>query len=256
MNENQNESKFVGGFWHLVGLYLGGLIICFITLGIAFPWVCCWFVKFYTDQTIINGKRLQFNGNGLSLFGHFILKGWLLGLILGPLTLGLYWIYYYSISLKKWIVKNTSFEGEENQNTSIENSSQSTAISNPFQNKLNKILISGIIGVAIILIGIIYILIIYRFRFFNIRMIINIPVMCGLIASILCFVSINVKIKIIPLISGILFSISSIYSIIFMIMNIARWGFHFRSIINFNILFIILAIFCFLEFIKNKNQNM
>ncbi|MDR0457146.1 MAG: DUF898 domain-containing protein [Treponema sp.] len=103
-------SYFEGGFWHYVGLSLGGFLVCLITLGIAFPWVCCWFIKWRTDHTVVNGKRLQFTGKGISLFGHFLLKGWLLGLILGPLTLGLYWIYYFCVSLKKWEVKNTSFK--------------------------------------------------------------------------------------------------------------------------------------------------
>lgn len=102
-------SYFDGGFWHYVGLSLGGFLVCLITLGIAFPWVCCWFIKWRTDHTVVNGKRLRFTGKGISLFGHFLLKGWLLGLILGPITLGLYWIYYYCVSLKKWEIKNTTF---------------------------------------------------------------------------------------------------------------------------------------------------
>jgi len=104
-----NESYFDGSFWHLVGLYIGGFLVCLITLGIAFPWVYCWFTSWRTDHTVVDGKRLQFNGKGISVLGHFILKGWLLGIILTPLTLGLYPIYYFNVSLKKWEVKNTSF---------------------------------------------------------------------------------------------------------------------------------------------------
>jgi uncharacterized membrane protein YjgN (DUF898 family) len=108
MSEKQEGSFFDGGFWQLVGWSLLGFLVCLITLGIAFPWVCCWIISWQTSHTVIDGKRLQFNGKGLSLFGHYILRGWLLGLILTPLTLGLYPLYYYSISLKKWITKNTS----------------------------------------------------------------------------------------------------------------------------------------------------
>ena len=108
-NDKQINSYFDGSFWHLVGLSIGGFLVCLITLGIAFPWVYCWFTKWRTDNTVVDGKRLQFNGKGISLLGHFILKGWLLGLILGPLTLGLYLIYYYNVSLKKWEIKNTNF---------------------------------------------------------------------------------------------------------------------------------------------------
>jgi len=103
------KSIFDGSFWHLVGLYIGGFLLCLITLGIAFPWVYCWFTKWRINNTVVSGKRLQFNGAGIELLGHFILKGWLLGIILGPLTLGLYWIYYFNVSLRKWEVKNTTF---------------------------------------------------------------------------------------------------------------------------------------------------
>jgi uncharacterized membrane protein YjgN (DUF898 family) len=108
MDENKEGSYFDGGFWHFIGLCIGGFLLCLITLGIAFPWICCWFIRWEVNHSVIDGKRLQFNGTGGSLFGHYILKGWLLGLILGPLTLGLYFIYYFRVSLKKWEVKNTS----------------------------------------------------------------------------------------------------------------------------------------------------
>ena len=110
MDEKQEMSKFVGSFWGLVGWSLLGFLTCLITLGIAFPWVYCWFVRWRTNNTIIEGKTLKFNGKGIMLLGHFILRGWLLGLILGPLTLGLYWIYYYGVAIKQWEIKNTSFK--------------------------------------------------------------------------------------------------------------------------------------------------
>ena len=106
---DQEKSYFDGGFWQLVGWSLLGGLVLVITLGIALPWVYCWITRWRLNHTVIGGKRLQFNGTGLSLFGHYILRGWLLGLILTPLTLGLYPFYYYSISLKKWETKNTSF---------------------------------------------------------------------------------------------------------------------------------------------------
>jgi len=55
------------------------------------------------NHTIINGKRLKFNGTGIGLFGL-----WIKWLFLLVITLGIYsfWIF---ISLKKWKVKNTVF---------------------------------------------------------------------------------------------------------------------------------------------------
>ena len=106
---NVMESKFDGGFWQLVGWSLLGFLVCLITLGIAAPWVYCWIVGWRTNHTIIEGKRLQFNGKGIMFLGHYLLRGWLLALILTPLTLGLYPIYYWAVAVKKWEIKNTTF---------------------------------------------------------------------------------------------------------------------------------------------------
>jgi len=108
MDKKQKESYFDGGFWELVGWSLLGLLVWTITVGIALPWIYCWFARWRTNHTVIDGKRLRFNGTGGSLFAHYILRGWLLGLILNPLTLGLYLFYYLFVSLKKWEIKNTS----------------------------------------------------------------------------------------------------------------------------------------------------
>jgi uncharacterized membrane protein YjgN (DUF898 family) len=109
MDDNQGKSYFDGGFWALFGWSLLGVIVLIITIGIALPWVYCWIVRWRTNHTVVDGKRLQFNGTGGSLFGHFILRGWLLGIILTPLTLGIYPIYYYTVSLRKWEIKHTNF---------------------------------------------------------------------------------------------------------------------------------------------------
>jgi len=109
MDGNQEKSYFDGGFWPLIGWSLLGGLVGTITLGIALPWVYCWFARWRTNHTVVDGKRLQFNGKGVSLLGHYILRGWLLGIILGPLTLGLYWVYYFCVALKRWETKNTSF---------------------------------------------------------------------------------------------------------------------------------------------------
>ena len=109
MDENQGKSYFDGGFWALFGWSLLGGIVLTITIGIALPWVYCWIVRWRTNHTVVDGKRLQFNGTGGSLFGHFILRGWLLGIILTPLTLGIYPFYYFAVSLRKWEIKHTNF---------------------------------------------------------------------------------------------------------------------------------------------------
>jgi hypothetical protein len=255
MNENLKESYFNGSFWHLVGLCIGGFIVCAITLGIAFPWVCCWFIRWQTNHTVIQGKHLQFNGTGLSLFGHFILRGWLLGVILTPLTLGLYPIYYYCVSLRKWITKNTSFEGESIQNISNANSSQINVNKNG--------LISGIIGSLLIISSIIFLLVFFlKYIGYNVSESIpfilkNIPLMVGLFATIINFIYL-LKNKIsFLLMAGTGYFISVLFTLYYIFTEIFSEDFYFDVFFilwNLTFFLIIPAIICILEFIKSKKK--
>ena len=248
--ENQ-ESKFDGSFWAFVGWSILGVLVCIITLGIAFPWVCCWIIRWRTNNTVIEGRRLQFNGSGLSLFGHFILRGWLLGIILTPLTLGLYPIYYFNVSLKKWEIKNTTFaDTQNNSNISQTNLGQSNF-------KSNYLIISIIIGAVVILFNIVFSIIFGVKVGFSFRMLINIPFVFGLIGVVLIIIAWVGNVKILPIIAGILFSVSSIYTIISLIRLASTRHFYGFMIFNFiSLLLIIPAILSFLEFIKNRNNNL
>jgi len=113
-SEVRNESYFDGGVWQLIGWLLLCILVFVITAGLAFPWVCCWMLKWRTKHTVIEGRRLKFTGTGLSLLGNYLLWGWLLFIILTPLTLGIYAIWYYGIAIKKWITKYTVFDDSLN----------------------------------------------------------------------------------------------------------------------------------------------
>ena len=107
----------------------------------------------------------------------------------------------------------------------------------------NKILISGIIGSIILLFDIIN----------NASsVIITIEFNSGLVATILCFVYYKNRKQILPLISSIFFSVSSLYNIFFTIFILYK-----LDIFIFNIysLLIILAVICFFVFVKNKNKS-
>jgi uncharacterized membrane protein YjgN (DUF898 family) len=54
-------------------------------------------------HTVINGKRLVFDGKATQLFGN-----WIKWLLLTIITLGIY-SFWIGISLKKWRVKHTHF---------------------------------------------------------------------------------------------------------------------------------------------------
>lgn len=97
----QSESQFDGGLLGLIGIsILQGLLIG-ITLGIGTPWAICMKERWIARHTVIDGRRLVFNGTGGQLFGNYI-KWFLLTLI----TFGIY-SFWLSIKMKQWIVKHT-----------------------------------------------------------------------------------------------------------------------------------------------------
>ena len=62
------------------------------------------FLKWRSEHTLIDGKRLRFTGGGFSLLGLWI-KWWLLTIV----TFGIY-IFWVIPSLNKWVVEHTDFE--------------------------------------------------------------------------------------------------------------------------------------------------
>jgi uncharacterized membrane protein YjgN (DUF898 family) len=56
-----------------------------------------------TRHTVINGKRLKFDGTGLQLLGS-----WIKWLLLSIITLGIYALWV-PIKIKAWTTKHTSF---------------------------------------------------------------------------------------------------------------------------------------------------
>jgi uncharacterized membrane protein YjgN (DUF898 family) len=97
------ESKFTGGLLGMIGIgILQGLIITF-TLGLGAPWAVCLKQSWIAKQTIIDGKRLTFDGTGGQLFGNYI--KWLL---LTIITFGIY-SFWLTIKMQQWITKHTHF---------------------------------------------------------------------------------------------------------------------------------------------------
>ena len=95
------ESKFTGGLFGLIINYILQILITVFTLGIGLPWAVCIKEKWVADHTIIDGRRLVFDGNGLQLFGNYI-KWWFFCII----TFGIY-SFWLGIKMKQWIVKHT-----------------------------------------------------------------------------------------------------------------------------------------------------
>ncbi len=107
----EDRSYFDGGYLaYLAYSFLVGFVSV-ITLGIAFPWMCCLMQRWKARHTIVNGKRMVFDGTGVQLIGRFIL--WM---FLSLITFGIYSIWM-TLAIKKWITKHTHFMGEEDQNS-------------------------------------------------------------------------------------------------------------------------------------------
>ena len=96
-------SYFDGKLIQLIGWGLLGSIVIPFSLGFVFPWWLCKIYGWKADHTIVEGRRLKFNGTGMSLFGHYILWSFLT-----IITLGIYG-WWLIISVNKWLVRNTSF---------------------------------------------------------------------------------------------------------------------------------------------------
>ena len=87
----------------MIGWRILGCLITFMTLGICYPWACCMIYSWETKHTVINGRRLRFNGTAIGLFGN-----WIKWLLLTIITFGIYG-FWLSIKLKKWKVAHTQF---------------------------------------------------------------------------------------------------------------------------------------------------
>lgn len=97
------ESYFDGGLAQLIGWRILGFLVTTLTFGICYPWALCVVYGWQVNHTVIEGRRLQFHGRALSLFGH-----WIKWLLLSIITFGIY-LFWVQISLEKWKVKNTHF---------------------------------------------------------------------------------------------------------------------------------------------------
>ena len=77
--------------WQLLGWELLGYLIAIVTLGFGIPWAKVLKIRWETKHTVINGKRLYFNGTAPQLFGKLVLWGLLSVVILAiPLIIGIF----------------------------------------------------------------------------------------------------------------------------------------------------------------------
>ncbi len=94
-------STFTGHISGYIGVAIVSWIIIVFTLGLGYPWAICLTQNWYVKNTVIDGKRLTFDGNGWQLFGNYI--KWI---FLTIFTFGIYGLWL-PIKLQQWLVKHT-----------------------------------------------------------------------------------------------------------------------------------------------------
>lgn len=62
------ESYFDGGLLQLIGYNILGILVTIFTLGICLPWAYCMIYRWEAKHTVINGRRLEFDGTAVQLF--------------------------------------------------------------------------------------------------------------------------------------------------------------------------------------------
>ena len=100
------ESKYTGGALTRLFISIGVVLLSLITLGIAYPFLLCTQEKWLKSHTFVNGRQLEFDGNGAQIIGKFIL--WLL---LSFITFGLYAIFRLPLNMQRWKTKHTHVKG-------------------------------------------------------------------------------------------------------------------------------------------------
>ena len=85
VDDRRIESYFDGGLSQLVFWYIIGFIVTVFSLGLCFPWAYCMVYSWEAKHTVINGRRLKFDGTAIQLFGN-----WIKWLFLCIITLGIY----------------------------------------------------------------------------------------------------------------------------------------------------------------------
>lgn len=111
-----SPSRFTGGAFANFGINFAVVLVSLITVGIAYPFMMCWKLRWEADHTYIDGRKLVFDGNGGQLLGK-----WLLWMLLSIVTIFIYAIFRLPLNMNRWKAKHTHFAdnyqslGDENQ---------------------------------------------------------------------------------------------------------------------------------------------
>lgn len=104
--DDMYKSEFTGGALKEFFINVGVLLASVCTLFIAYPFLVCLKEKWKASHTYVNGRRLEFDGNGAQLIGKYML--WLLYSII---TFGIYALLVLPLNMQRWRTKHTHVEG-------------------------------------------------------------------------------------------------------------------------------------------------
>lgn len=96
---------FTGEVGEFVGVYLPGLLLTVVTLGLYSPIYHANVRRYLVDKSRFGNTSFTFTGNGKDLFGRF-----LLAILLTPFTLGLYW-FWFNAYRHRYYWAHTNFAG-------------------------------------------------------------------------------------------------------------------------------------------------
>jgi uncharacterized membrane protein YjgN (DUF898 family) len=103
----ENRSQFNGKLLGYLGICLLYFFLCLITIGFAMPWFICRLQRWKIQYTIIDGKRLIFDGKGSKLFWRYV--WWT---FLTVITLGCY-SWWRGIKIQDWLTERTHLVWED-----------------------------------------------------------------------------------------------------------------------------------------------
>ena len=95
----QGESRFTGGVVGYIGTYFLALLLCLIPI-VGFAIAFCYFARWQWGHTVIDGRRMRFDGKWTDFWVKSII--WAL---LTIVTLGIFafWIF---VKIQHWIISN------------------------------------------------------------------------------------------------------------------------------------------------------
>ncbi|HEX9758767.1 MAG TPA: YjgN family protein [Nitrospiria bacterium] len=95
--------SFRGSLQDFAKIYIGGLFLMVITLGLYYPFLQTKIFGFKMSNACFGNKKFSFDGKGKDLFGSFLLTV----LLLIP-TFGLYW-FWFKAKMRRYLYNHTAF---------------------------------------------------------------------------------------------------------------------------------------------------